>query len=83
MRGSKFLTQVQLGCESIMTKLWFTEHSGFIKDFESFTMKNNYLFDIPSIDADLFLFKLAICKVLSVTSSKTQKQLVQMCFLTT
>ena len=67
----------------IMAKLWFTEHSGFMKDFRSFTMKNNYLFNVSSIHADLFLFKLAICKFLSIKSSKTQKQLVQMCFLPT
>ena len=67
----------------IMAKLRVTEHSGFRKDFGSFTVKDIYRFDVSSIDTDLFLFKHAIWKLLSVKSSKTQKQLVQMCFLTT
>ena len=56
------------GC--IMEELWVTVYSGFMKDFVSFTMKNTHRFDIPFIDADLLLFKHAICKLLPVKFSQ-------------
>ena len=54
----------------------------FPKDFASVIMKNNHPFDVFSIEIDLFLFKLTICKYLLVKFSKTQKQLLQTYFLT-
>ena len=44
----------------------------FPKDFASVIMKNNHPFDVFSIEIDLFLFKLTICKYLLVKFSKTQ-----------
>ena len=45
-----------------------------MKDFVSFTMRNTHHFDVFfSVEADLFLFKLAICEFLSVIFPETPK----------
>ena len=44
--------------------------------------KNHSSFNVSSVEMDLFLFKLAICEFFSVKFSKTQKELLQMYFLT-
>ena len=59
--------------EWVMPELWVIEHSGFMKAFVSFTMKNIHSFNVPSLQIDLFLFKLAICDFLPMKFSKTQK----------
>ena len=60
-----------------MAELFVTEYLGFMNDFKSFTKKNSHTFDVSSYETDLLLFKLAICKLLPVKFSKTQKELLQ------
>ena len=65
----------------IMAEFWITEYSGFMKNFLSLTMKNIHPFDVSSIEKDLFLFKLAICKFLLLKFPRTQKGLLETYFL--
>ena len=61
--------------ECVMPELWVIEHSGFMKAFVSFSMKNTHPFNVPSIQIDLFLFKLTICDFLQMKFSDSKEWL--------